>query len=91
MCMNTVVTFMPATQSHYQMSDVFKMAGVSFWHRSMRNKIQMSLRCCAWSVSRCTHSPAPHSRQVGEVVGGSRFLSARLLIVLFGALIEDIL
>lgn len=41
--------------------------------------------------TRHSHSSPLHSRQVEEVVGGSRFLSVRLFIVLFGALIEDIL
>lgn len=57
---------MPATVSHYQMSDMFKMAGVSFWHRSMRNKIQKSPRCCAWSGSRCTHSFFSTTQQAGR-------------------------
>lgn len=74
------------------MSDIFKMVGDSFWHRSVRNKVQVSLWCCAWSGSRHTHSSSAHRRQAEEVeTGEGEVLTARLFIVLFGALIEDIL
>lgn len=98
--MNTVIAWaiarfiLPLWQqplSHYQMSGMYEMAEVSICHCSMRNKVQVSLWCCAWSGSRHIHSSPPRSRQVEEVVEGSSFLSARLFIVLFGALIKDIL